>query len=596
MENIIHKIKQHWAAVVVSLIFGILMVLPFFYFQAKLGNNFKGILPEIVNDENFYYARIKDIVDGHSTLGNAYLFEHKNVLPQQLFLAEWLLAQPLKLFNIKISTGHLFYNFLLPAIAFLLTYLAMYLILRSRLWPLMFSAFLFFGFYTLSFIRPVSPQFNFIFWLSQFIFLWLLVNSHNNTNTRMYANDTNKMRDISHSRYSYVIHKFVLLGVNALNFGLLFYIYPYYWTFYLILFGLLFVIYFIKNRALAFKIAGIALSGLFLALPYFYFNYLSSRLPHYTETLTRLGMIYTRFPSGLRIIFWSGLGFAVFGWFLWKKIINLDIKTIFFVSGILASVIAVNQHLITGKNFEFSSHYDMAAMFFLVFAMSYLWQKLRERHNNLKILSTILIVVVLIFVAWGMFDYSQRVFAVDENAVYRQNYVAIFDWLNKNTPKDSVVYANPDLSRLIPVYAANNVFYIREANLFFISDKEVLDRFILNSYFEKFDENFIVKNDRSIYGVRYIDAYGHAVQGNKLRRFLGIKPEPEISLPDEEMVEVISRAKELQKGNFTEEIRNYRVDYLIWDKNKNSQWKINGKFFTPLFETSDIVIYRTLYF
>lgn len=601
METLIYKIKQHWAAVAVSLIFGILMVLPFLYFQIKLGENFKGILPEIVNDENFYYARIKDVMDGHQLLGNAYLYEHKNELPQSVFLAEYLLAQPLKLFGIGINTARLIYNFLLPAIAFILTYAALYLVTRKRSWSLAFSSFLFFWLYPLAFIRPVSPQFNFIFWLTQFIFLYLLINSHNNANQQIDPNSTNS---ISNSRYSHVIRRLALLGANALNFGLLFYIYPYYWTFYLIFFALLIAAYLFSDRILALKILIVAAGGLILAIPYFYLNYLSSLLPYYEETLTRW-MIYTHSPSGFRIIFWSLFGLTAFGWFLCRKVINWNTKTQFFIVGILASMIAVNQHLITGRNIEFSSHYDMAAMFFLVFALAYLVSRYntntRIHANDTNIIKSKFVVFGWICILgllagaafYGLRDYSQRVFAIGENAVYRQNYAPIFEWLNKNTEKDSVVYANADLSRLIPVYTANNVFYVREANLFFISDKEVLDRFILNNFFEKFDRNFIVENDRAIYGVRYINAYGHTVQTNKLRQILGLKKEPEVYLPDEAIGNVMKRTEELQKGNFLEELKKYKIDYLIWDKNKNPEWKMDIYFSKKLYENNNFIIYSS---
>lgn len=568
METFIYKIKQHWMAIAVSLIFGVLMILPFFHFQVKLGGNFKGILPGIVNDENFYYARIKDAADGHSFLSNAYLFEHKNGLPQQLFLAEWLLAQPIKIFNLNINTVHLIYNFLLPAIAFILTYLALFLISKSRFWSIIFSIFLFFGLYLLAFIRPVSPQFNFIFWLTQFIFIWLLLNNQNSK-------------------------KFLIL--NALNFGFLFYIYPYYWTFYLIFFGILIAVYFWKNRELALKIAVITTSGIILAVPYFYFNYLSAQLPYYTETLTRLGMIYTHFPSGIRIVFYTIFGLMLFGLALWKKIINFNTKTLFFISGILASFIAVNQHLITGKNIEFSSHYDMGAMFFLIFAIAYLWQRIREWQNNLKFLSVILLIFTLAVSSNGLYNYLKQAFIIDKNAVYRQNYAPIFEWLNKNTEKDSVIYTNVDLSGLIPVFTANNVFYVREGNLFFISDAEVLDRFVLNNFFKDFNKDFIIENERAVFGVRYIDGYGHIVQGNKLRRLLGVEPKPEIGLPDKEITKVAKRAGELLKGDFVEELKKFRVDYLIWDKNKNPEWKINSKNFQPVFQNNNLIIFKLMF-
>jgi len=568
---LIEFVKKHWLALILALILGALMVLPFFYFESKLGSNFHGIIPEVVNDELFYYARIKDVVDGHSLLGNAYLSEHKSILPQQVFLTEYLLAQPIKLFNLNTNTAHLIYNFLFPVIAFILTYLALYLISKSRFWAIIFSLFLFFGLYLIDFIRPVSPQFNFIFWLLQFILLWRFLEN-------------------SRSRK--------LLFLNIFNFGFLFYVYPYYWTFYLIFFVVFITLNFINSKYFhnsnygSKQIIKIIVGGFILATPYFYLNYLALKLPEYTETLTRLGLIYSRFPSGIRIALWSLLGLLTFGFAIWRKFIKLGIKTIFFISGILASVIAVNQHLITGRNIEFSSHYSMGAIFFLVFAVAYLWSKRGSTLIQDQRLSAILLlIIVLAVVASSLDGYSKRAFAINEKNIYIQNYAAIFEWLNKNTAKDSVVYANPDLSGLVPVYTANNVYFVREANLFLVSDAEVLDRFILNNFFENIDKDFIIENVRSIYGVRFIDAYGHTVQGNKLRRLLGIKPESEIYLPENAVQKVLSRAKELQSGNFIRELNQYRIDYLIWDKNQNPNWQI-GEDFDPIFNANNIVIYE----
>lgn len=594
-------IKKHYPAIIFAFILGALMVLPYFYFQTKLGSNFQGIWPAIADDETFYLARIKDIIDGHSFLSNAYLAEHKGGPPQQLFLAEWLLAQPLKLFDININTGHLAYNFLLPAIAFLLTYIALSFISGPQLWSLTLSAFLFFGLYLVDFLRPVSPQFNFIFWLTQFIFLWLLVNSQNNPNLRIYPNSTNNIRSIR-----MFISRFGLLSANALNFGFLFYIYPYYWTFYLIFFGLLILAYLFKDRVLARKIAIITIGGLVLAIPYFYLNHLSSFLSHYEETLTRLGMIYTRFPSGLRVVFWSVLGLAIFAWFLKRKIISLSIKTIFFISGITTSIVAANQHIVTGRNFEFSSHYDMTAIFFLVFAAAYLLYEIRiftdiRMHRNkdkfglfgyIHVFGLLIIVVIIVF---GLHNYLKRAFLIHENRVYQQNYALIFEWLNKNTERDSVVYTDAEISRLIPVYTANNVYYTREANLFFISDDEVLDRFIINNFFEKIDREFITRNARAIYGVRYIDEYGHTRQSNKLRWILGFELKPEVYLPEPAITRVIERANELQKNSFPEKLKRFEIDYLIWDKIRYPDWRISEEEFKKTFETNRILIFENVY-
>ena len=199
--------------------------------------------------------------------------------------------------------------------------------------------------------------------------------------------------------------------------------------------------------------------------------------------------------------------------------------------------------------------------------------------------------IIAIVVIFSLSGYLKRILFIGENHVYYQNYAPVFDWLNKNTPKDSVVYANIEISRLIPVYTANNVYYVREANLFFISDDEVLNRFILNNFFEKFDKGFVTENVRSIYGVRYIDIYGHAVQGNKLRRLLGLNLEPEIYLPEEAIAKAIARADELQEGDFLEELKRFRVDYLVWDKTKNPNWEIGQRYFKKVFEIDHFKIF-----
>ena len=208
--EVLEKIKRHWPAILAALILGFFTVMPFLYFQISLGEEYRGVFKEIANDELFYMARVKDVMDGHPVLGNAYLYEHKDQLPQQLFLPEWMLAQPLKLFNFDIIQGRIFYGFILPALAFILTYIAFYRIYPSRFWAGLFSAFLFFGLYLFKFTRPVIPQFVFIFWLAQFIFLWSLIK--------------NKYDDIM---IYHRIYKKSLLTLNILNFGLLFYLYPF---------------------------------------------------------------------------------------------------------------------------------------------------------------------------------------------------------------------------------------------------------------------------------------------------------------------------------------------------------------------------------
>lgn len=559
--KIFKMIKTHWAAILIAVALGFLIVLSFLYFQISLDDQYRGALNQIIDDELFYMARIKDVVDGHQTLGNSYLLEHKNQLSQQLFLPEWLLAQPLKLLNLDIVEGRILYNFILPALAFLLTYTAFYRIYPFRFWASIFTAFLFFGLYLFKFTRPVVPQFVFIFWLTQFIFLWELIKNHSNKNIKL---------------------------LNILNFGLLFYLYPFYWTFYLVFFAVLGFVYFFKEKPLSKSFLKILAGGLIIGSIYFYLTFLASRLPEYQETMTRLQLVFSRSPSEVKSVVLSLAVLALLGIFHWFKRITINKEVLFFIAGIISIFLITNQNIITGLKLEFG-HYRMPAIFFLSFAVYYLGS--RFNFFNLKFKHLIAFFVIIIS-SFGAYGYIQRISNISEQDIYRQKYGAIFVWLNENTPSDSVVYANEDISGLIPIYTANNVFYSRYANLFIISDREVEERFILNNFFEKIDRDFVIERERSIWGVRYVDRYGDAVQANKWRKLLGLKLKDETRLPENEIERILIKAGEIQKNPPDKSFKKYRVDYFIWDKNKNPNWNLEKFDLEPVYDSENIHIFK----
>lgn len=539
-------LQKHLPLLVIALvILAFLMLLPFVYVHYSMGASYKGIERSFADDDLFYFARIRDVVDGHPFISNAYLAEHKDGVPQQLFLGEYLLAQPLRWFGIAVIRGQLFYAVILPSIIFILTYIIFYLITQRRFWSLGGSSLLIFGIFLFKLVRPISPQFNFIFWLTQFILLWLLVARHRTSR--------------------------LFVALNGLNFGFLFYIYPYYWTFYAILMGILIMVYFFQNRYLAYRIAWILVIGPLVASYYFYLLHLSTRLPEYQETLARLGMIITRMPSGFSIVILSGIIIGVYILACWRYRLVTDERFTFFVAGLSATIIAVNQHIITGRNFEFSSHYSMLAIFWSIFALAFLIVQLGKSgkyHINSYRVKLFAVVITVAAILHGTYSYVQRAVAFDVTNYEIQHYAPIFDWLNQHSPLDSVVYADNVLSGYIPVYTHDNVFYNRNADAFFISNYEALDRFILNNLGDNFDRDMVIERQRSIYGVHYVDEYGHTQQSNKLRKFFGMQTLPEIRLPEQAIQRVIDRARVLKSGNIREEFNKYRLDYIVWPKSQ----------------------------
>ena len=245
---------------------------------------------------------------------------------------------------------------------------------------------------------------------------------------------------------------------------------------------------------------------------------ISTKLPFYEQSIYRLGMINTHFPSGIKIIFLFIVALILFAIAYKKKIIKINELSILLISNIMAAVICVNQHVITGKNLEFSSHYWDVSIFSFVFLIFYLLAKFLQK-TSFKIYQNKIAIILLVLVLVFAFVHQKNQILSDahpkEQEIYWQQYMPLFEWLNQNSNKESVVYANSDLSNLIPVYTRNNIYYNRFANLFFISDQEVQERFIINNYWENFDEEFIFDHQRYIWGVHYIDQYGHNLSKNK---------------------------------------------------------------------------------
>lgn len=576
-------LRTHWPAVLLALLAGLVLVMPALVAKVRFGIDFGSPANIRINDESLYFARIRDVIDGYPTIGNPYLFEHKAKPPSPIFLGEFLVALPI------IAVQHLagltqpsvvafgaFYDFLLPALLTLLTYACLFAVTRRRWVSVCAAAYLFLGLPSNDFGRVVSPQFNFLFWLSLFLLLYLVFAGEGSARRRN-----------------------VLSALAAVNFGLLFYLYTYYWTFYLAFLGIFAVWHFIRREHAEGKRAlAIAGGGLVVAIPYLLLMLRAWRLPEYAETLRRIGMIDSHFPSGIAIVAMSGLLLAAAAFLIRRGVVALDGKTIFLASGVAAALASVNQHVITGKNLEFSSHYFLLSVFWCMFAAAYLLAAVWANEARFRAALAVVVVAVVAFtIALKAPDTVTSWFAPPSaEALARERALPVLEWLNTHAAKNDVVYAPGTLSALIPIYTAENVYFAGPAHLSFMSDAEVLDRFVLTNYFRAardFSVEFARENLQAVFGVYSLDTVGHLAQENRLRAFLGLAPKPIPPLADAEVERILQRARELRSGNFEKELRHYRVDYAVWDRVAEPSAPF-GKlsFLKPAAALSDFTIYR----
>jgi hypothetical protein len=208
-----------------------------------------------------------------------------------------------------------------------------------------------------------------------------------------------------------------------------------------------------------------------------------------------------------------------------------------------------------------------------------------------------------IFVVFTSFfsikDIIQREITYSDSEIYQQKYMPILNWLDINSTPEEVVYSNDDISYFVPIYTSLNVYYNTFGILFFLSDKEALDRYIIANYFDDFTPEYVKERERSILGAQNTNLYGKASTENKIRKLLGLQQLKVDRFPKADIDKVLEEAKILQSRKFNELIKTYKVNYIIVDRNKDTprEKKLytelqNKKYFTFAFTENGIEIYK----
>ncbi len=525
------RITNHALALCVSILFGLALVGP--YILIASSSSFQGIYPSLVNDQNFYLARIQDARDGYPLGSNAYLAEWKDTAPVQILTGEYIEAKILDTLNVSTANGMILFTLLLAPLIFLGTYAISLRLGAPRFWALIITVFLCCGEFFFVFARPISPQFNLIFWLAAAYTLFSF-----------------KERP-----------SWIWTASNSVAVGILFYLYPYYWTHLFAVWGLLFLYYLITDRRTVLKIFISGIGAIAIGSGALMLTFSAQTLPFYQESIERLGMIATHMPSGFIWLLIGGITLCIAAFVNRGK--RIDQKVLLTSAFTLGGLIAMNQHVITGLNLEFSSHYAMQVLFATVFLgisiASYkgVWRHVENVRWKLATFG-------VIFIASFPFVTAPYIYALQ----IRENdslsaYTPAITWLNENAHPEEVVYANEELSEIIPAYTTQNVFYTRNANFFLMPQTEVVDRFIIEHYGNSFTPEFINERERSLFGVKYIDTYNHALQQQKILSIIDRTAAVPERLPKDAVDAAIARAQELHTQPLSELLKNYRVDYAI---------------------------------
>ncbi|MDD5294688.1 MAG: hypothetical protein PHP21_02080, partial [Patescibacteria group bacterium] len=405
--------------------------------------------------------------------------------------------------------------------------------------------------------RPINPQFSFIFFVLGLLVLAAVIESFEIKKKFIFYN--------------------ILLGIAL---GLLIRLYPYYWTSVFVLYAVYLFFLIIKEKKFFYYFSGWAVfasAAFFTSLTYFINISRASSNPFFSEVSARLGMLNTHCPGCFINV--SLLLITLLAAYLSRNKIR-DYRLLFLAYSLPISGIIVNwQNIITGKYLQFSSHYYLITILFVLLAFAIILEPAVRSYGNYK--SKIILLFFFFVLAFLFYRQSNDVLAsvyvsngkIEKTARDQElSYVA--GWINSNTlPDSSFLTFGADYSWLIPIYTQGNLFTNAYASYYLTSDTELEERWVIqNIFYENIDYNYIFKNNRGIWGNKFIDNYQNKEVRRKIKEFLAGKKYDENTLvAGEYIVRVLNKYNEYKNLDLKELFSLYSIDYILLDmKDVNS--------------------------
>ena len=526
-------------AILIAVFFGFLVIFPTLTVIFNLGDDFKGIYPSFSSTDEYYYqTKVKEISEGNG-LGNIYIKENKNQPYMNSMLAEYVLAKISTSFNLPVPKLFAINDFALSVLLFLLIYALFFISGKNKLLALIFSTI-----FCLIFIgtigRPINPQFSFIFFITGAILLW-----------NIYKEEESKKQ---------MVYNF-LLGIN---FAVLLYMYPYFWTALLAVYFII-LIYFLTKKRL-YDVLAFAITAIPLSVPYFINTYKASQSPFYAETISRMGLFYSHFPASYYNVT-PVIITMIFIFFLRKKIRQDNLRFSFFL--LIAALLINWQNIFTGKYIQFATHYIMVTAFLVFWAILLIFSGINKIVFKQKFLIITCLIFPLAFLFFRNFnEMKDYLFIKTETNQYRQmqKLSRLFDWLNNNTLKNSVIYVvdSTEKENLFPVYTHNNLYSNAFSGVFLMPDIEIERRWVRNNIFHKnLTAEEVEANYWNIWTQKFLDGYENREVRKKLFGLLGIKSAKERRVPLENINRVLSDFNQANKNNPIDVIKEYEADYIV---------------------------------
>lgn len=413
-------------------------------------------------------AEAREVMDGRIFPTDPVVWEHKNA-PSMVAQIPAIIIGLLGRFSGSINQAYLILSFVLPSLVFLSIFFLTFILTKEYLISCLVSIvtmmmtrpYQFFpplnramvaalwGYLTNRFIEPVpfeffrlpNPLLIFPFFVLTIIFLYLALEKK----------------------------KVVFAVAGGFLFGLLFYVYFYFWTFVGAGSGIFLISSVLKKDRQRTRLLMMFLfTGGIISLFYWFNFFKFQQYPFKDDILRRAGIGVGRISNLFRTV-----QFLIFGFIFSLLVRQKDRQFWFLLTFLLGGLICLNIQLIAGYTFQ-GDHWTLRVINpWTMLMLGFVYFRLLSRKIFYKPLTRLLIFLFLGLGFWIQFSFAKKAYFA---YTLPEEKIAAFAWLVKNTPKDSVVFSpSIETNALIPVYTHNNVF-LPNGGVTLAATSEIIER------------------------------------------------------------------------------------------------------------------------
>ncbi len=571
-------ILHRWAILVTFLI-GLIFILPQTLSRLAIGDLYKGAPFLSQNDDETYLTNIQEIIDGHWLVSSPIFSGYKDSKTYILPIGEYLYALPHILTGIPVLLMvTILSKFVFPASLFLLVYILIYSLSQNggeekytKLNAIAGGLLVVLGYdfadpryifsslsgktgavYASMWARLVNPITGSLFLMSYLILLWRSIKGN--------------------SRWLLSLISGVILALSA----------GYFFSYAtgLAVTGVLFIIILLgRNNSCAKRIGMTMAIGVIPLLIQLSHVLLSGLLDGESSSLSKLGLFYTHSPL-INTLLLVALVIFVFLMFLFYKKTTEENQNErwwwqFSLAILIGLALAFNQQIITGLTIwpQHFVQYSIPLIYIVAIVVFYKivlpWSK--------KLWFFGIMLIFLCTISWGLwmsFQYQSRL----EEYLNSQRYMKAFEWLQKETQDECVVFAIEDtyvLSNKITAYTHCDVYYSMNT-LYGVPQERIEHGYLSWLTFrgvraENID-GYLKENKEEVYTTTFT---------NWMEKFKGSNYEWLDSIGDEgaldqwegnSIIHLADAYRAFRKKDFKTELHKYRLDYVLWDKRRYPKW------------------------